>query len=109
MGKRLKIPVWMLLPETAEMKIVERAHLSREALLRLLSLLDTRLGVEDRGHDNLATVVDGCNGGHRAATAISGAVPKPRGVDRRDGANRTGQSNGPRPDSGLSSQRRENR
>ena len=32
-GRRLKIPLWMLSPDSAEMKIVERAHLSRGALL----------------------------------------------------------------------------
>jgi hypothetical protein len=34
-GRRLKIPVWMLLPECAEIKITERPRLSREALLSL--------------------------------------------------------------------------
>src|SRR5215831_18476832 len=40
-GRRLKIPVWMLLPECAEIKITERPRLSREALLSLTLLLPT--------------------------------------------------------------------
>ncbi len=38
-GRRLKIPVWMLLPEAAEMKIEERAQLGRAALLSLTTLI----------------------------------------------------------------------
>jgi hypothetical protein len=59
-GKRLKIPVWMLSPDSAEMKIAERAHLSRDALLRLTSLLATRLDPEANVHDTLPqTGIDG--------------------------------------------------
>jgi hypothetical protein len=42
-GRRLKIPMWMLSPDSAEMRIAEGAHLSRDALLSLTSLLATRL------------------------------------------------------------------
>ena len=71
-GKRLKIPVWMLSPDSSGIKISERVHLNKEALLSLTSLLSPHAG-EDRGHDNLlATVVDGCKGGHRGATRTVG-------------------------------------
>ena len=52
-GRRLKIPVWMLLPECAEIKIKERPRLSREALLSLASLLPTPHNAKDHGRDNL--------------------------------------------------------
>src|SRR5580704_5816326 len=34
-GRRLKIPIWMLLPECAETTISQRPHLSKQALLSL--------------------------------------------------------------------------
>src|SRR5580692_8646989 len=58
-GRRLKIPVWMLLPDCAEPKIIERPHLSKESLLSLTSLLSLHLP-ENHVHDNLLpTAVDG--------------------------------------------------
>jgi len=48
-GRRLKIPVWMLLPECAEIRITERPDLSKQALLSLTSLLSTPNGPEDHG------------------------------------------------------------
>src|SRR5215831_14874983 len=44
-GRRLKIPIWMLLPECAEITISQRPHLGKQALLSLASLiaLTTRL------------------------------------------------------------------
>ena len=63
----------MLLPDSAEMKIAQQPHLSKEALLSLTSLLVTLPDIQDRVHDNLLqTSVDGCKGGHRAATTTSG-------------------------------------
>jgi hypothetical protein len=32
-GKRLKIPVWLLSPDSSGIRISERVHLSKEALL----------------------------------------------------------------------------
>src|SRR5437879_9465468 len=52
-GKRLKIPLWMLLPECAEIKISQQPHLSKHALLSLASLITSQLVFEDRVHDNL--------------------------------------------------------
>jgi hypothetical protein len=110
-GRRLKIPLWMLSPDSGEMKIVERAHLSREALLSLTSLVSSPLNIQGRVHDNLLqTVVDGCKGGHRAATTISGPDYPKRGgarADRPNGTNRTGRSHGPHSGGGVSTGKRE--
>jgi hypothetical protein len=38
-GRRLKIPVWMLSSDCAEIKTTERPHLSKEAVLSLASAL----------------------------------------------------------------------
>jgi hypothetical protein len=109
-GGRLKIPLWMLLPDAAEMKIAERPYLSKEALLCLTALIMTPRDVEDHVRDNLLqTVVDGRRGGQRVATRTSGPDdPKGRRrrVDRRHGANRTDQSHGPHSGGGLSNGRR---
>ena len=39
-GKRLKIPVWMLSPEAAHSKISTQASLSRESLLSLAFVVE---------------------------------------------------------------------
>ena len=110
-GRRLKIPLWMLLPNSAEMKIAQQPLLSKEALLSLTSLLVTLPDIEDRVHDNLLqTVVDGCKGGHRAATTTSGhgdSKGRRRRAARHNGTNRTDRSHGPHSDGGLSSGGRE--
>ena len=110
-GRRLKIPLCMLLPNSAEMKIAQQPLLSKEALLSLTSLLVTRPDIEDRVHDNLLqTVVDGCKGGHRAATTTSGhgdSKGRRRRAARHSGTNRTDRSHGPHSDGGLSSGGRE--
>jgi len=108
-GRRLKIPVWMLLPDCADIKITERPHLSKEALLSLASLLSP---AKPEGHvqDNLLqTVVDGCKGGERAATTTSGSED-PNGrrhrADGRSGTLRIDRSHGPHSGGDLSSGRR---
>ena len=107
-GKRLKIPVWMLSPEAAGIMISERVHLSKEALLSLTSLLSLHAG-EDRGHDNLPTAVNECQGGHRGATGTIG--PDDAGRKRKrargcDGARRSYRSDGSHSGGGLSNGRR---
>src|SRR5215472_4273774 len=63
-GRRLKIPVWMLLAEWAEVKIWQQPHLGKHALLSLASLITSQLDFKDRVHDNLLqTPVSGCEGG----------------------------------------------
>jgi hypothetical protein len=106
-GRRLKIPMWMLLPECAEIKISERPRLSREALLSLTSLLPTPHNPKDHGRDNLLkTTVDGCEGGRRGATKTSGPDdPKSKRsrVDGRKGTRRSDRSHGPHSGGGVSS------
>src|ERR1700739_5016422 len=46
-GMRLKIPVWMLSRDCTEIKIAERAQLSKEALLSLASLIAAQLDPKD--------------------------------------------------------------
>src|SRR5262249_22146617 len=71
-GRRLKIPVWMLWLECAEIRISPRPHLGKEALLSLASLIASQLVSKDRDHDNLLqTPVSGCEGGRRGATSTS--------------------------------------
>ena len=106
-GRRLKIPVWMLLPECAEIKITEQPRLSKEALLSLTSLLSTAHNPNDHDRDNLLqTAVDGCEGGHRGATKTSRPDdPKSRRsrADGRKGARRSDRSHGPHSGDGVSS------
>ena len=112
-GRRLKIPMWMLLPDSAEIKIAEQAYLSKEALLSLASLVSTPREIEDRVHANLLpAVVDTCKGGQRAATTTPGPGDRKRGghgADRRRDTNRTDRSHGPHSGGGLSNGRRKSR
>ena len=98
-GKRLKIPLWMLSPECADVTITEQPYLSSESLLSLASLLSTRLHAADQIRDNLQpTVVDGHKGGQRGATTTSGPGDRKGKRGRahgRKGANRTDRSHGP--------------
>src|SRR6266478_5269239 len=106
-GKRLKIPTWMLSPSAANIKTTEQALLSREALFSLSSLLiqPTVTGI----HDNLLQApVDGWKGGHRAAATT---LPNKRGTRarRRDGQGRTGRSHGSHSGGGFSNASKEDR
>jgi hypothetical protein len=72
-GSRLKIPVWMLSSDCADIEIEDNPHLGKVGLLGLASLLATVLTSVDADHDNLLQIaVDRGNGGHRGATATSG-------------------------------------
>ena len=72
-GGRLKIPVWMVLRECAEIMISERPHLGKEALLSLASLIALQPDSKGRVHDDLLqTPVSGREGGHRGTTSTSG-------------------------------------
>src|SRR5207302_860176 len=72
-GRRLRIPIWMLLPECAEIKISQQPHLGKAALLSLASLITSQLDFKDRDHDNLPkTTVNGFEEGRRGATSTSG-------------------------------------
>src|SRR5262249_21467492 len=83
-GRRLKIPIWMLLPECAAITISQRPHLGKQALLSLASLITSQLDSKDPVHDNLQTRLSGCDGG-RGATSTSGP-DDPKGMRcRADG------------------------
>ena len=109
-GKRLKIPMWMLLPECAAINITDRPHLCKEALLSLASLLATPLGPPNHVYDNLPqTAVDGGKEGYRGATTTSGPEDPDRKGCRADGRNDTrpsDRSHGQHSDGGLSRRRR---
>ena len=105
-GRRLKIPVWMLLPECAEVTISQQPHLGKHALLSLASLITSQLDFKDRVHDNLLqTRISGCEEGRRGATSTSGP-DDPKGMRcRANGCSdtrRSDRSDGPRSSSGLS-------
>jgi hypothetical protein len=107
-GKRLKIPIWMLSPETTSVVINEQACLSREALLSLATLLSLHAG-EDRGHDSLSTAVEESKGGHRGATGAIGPDDPGTKRNRARGCNRArrcGRSDGSHSGGGISSERR---
>ena len=109
-GRRLKIPVWMLLRDCAEIKITERPYLSKDALLSLTYLVPPPLDPKGQVHGNLLqTAVDGCEGGRRGATKTSGP-DDPKGkrgrADGRNGTRRSDRSHGPRSGGGLSRGRR---
>ena len=108
-GKRLKIPVWMLSPDSSRIKISEQVHLSKEALLSLTSLLSPHAS-ENRDHDNLLpTAVDGCKGGHGGATGTigpDGPGRKRNRARRCDSARRSGRSDGSHSGGGMASERR---
>ena len=105
-GRRLKIPVWMLSRECAEMTISERPYLSREALLSLATLIASQPDSEARvHHDLLQTSVSGSEGGHRGAASTSGPDDS-KGMRHRvtgpSDTRRTHRSHGPRCSGGLS-------
>ena len=104
-GRRLKIPVWMLLPECAAINITDRPHLSKEALLSLALLLATPLGPQNDVYDNLPqTAVEGGKEGYRGATTTSGPDdPNRKGsrAARRNGTRPSDRSHGPHSSAGL--------
>ena len=113
-GRRLKIPVWMLSPDCAEIKITEqRPHLNKGALLSLASLIAPQLDSKGPVHDNLLqTVVDQRKGGRRSATTTSGPGDSKGMQGRANGrsdARRSNRSHGSRSDSGLSQGGRKSR
>src|SRR6201982_1853404 len=105
-GRRLKIPIWMLLPECAEIAISKRPHLGKQALLSLASLISSQLDSKDPVHAILRqTRVSVFAGGRRDATSTSGP-DDPKGMrcraNGRSDTHRSDRSHGPRSRSGLS-------
>ena len=105
-GRRLKIPVWMLSPDSAEIQIAERPQLSKGALLSLAPLIASPLDSVDPVRDNLLqTAVDGCKGGRGGATTVSGPDDPKERLGRTVGhsdTRRSDRSHGPRSSGGLS-------
>ena len=105
-GRRLKIPVWMLSRDSAEIQIAERPQLSKGALLSLAPLIASQLDSRDHVRDNLLqTAVDGCKGGRRGATTTSGPDDPKERLGRATGysdTRRSDRSHGPRSGGGLS-------
>jgi hypothetical protein len=109
-GRRLKIPVWMICSDAAEIRVSDQAHLNGDALLKLASLIPkpTAAGI----HDNLLqTSVDGREGGNHAAATALEPDPNRRGAraGRRAGTIRTRQSHGPHSRDGVSNGGKEDR
>ena len=98
--------MWMLSPCSAEIRVSERAVLSKEALLSVFSVLAIQT---QRDHDNLQPIaVDVCEGGHRGATRTDGPDDprSPSGTRKRDGTGRSGRSDGALSNRSISSPRR---
>jgi hypothetical protein len=110
LGKRLKIPTWMLSPSAANIKTTDQALLSREALFRLVSLL-IQPAVTGIYENLLQTPVDGCKGGDGAAatTVQPGSNRRGTRTRRRGGQSRTGPSHGAHSDDGFSNGSKEDR
>jgi hypothetical protein len=105
-GRRLKIPIWMLLPECAEITLSQRPHLGKQALLSLASLISSQLDSKNAVHDNLRRPrVCGNEGGRRGATSTS-RPDDPKGMRRRangrSDTRRSDRSHSPRYSSGVS-------
>jgi len=112
-GRRLKIPVWMLSRDCAEIHITERPHLSKKALLSLAASIGFQLDGKDPVHDNLLqTAVDRRKGDRRGATKTSGP-DDPKGIGSRatgrSGTRRSDRSHGPRSGRDLSRRERKSR
>jgi hypothetical protein len=103
LGKRLKIPVWMLSPEAARAAIARDAYLNSDSLLSLTMLLSGATG-KDRCN-LLQTSADDSKGDHHATTTT--AKPgsnRRRSRDRRgNGQRRSARSHGERSGDSVSS------
>ena len=102
-GKRLKIPVWMLSPEAARAEIARGAYLNSDSLLSLALLLQTATS-KDRGN-LLQTSADDSKGDHHAATTTAkpGSNRRRSRDPRGNGQRRSARSHGARSDDSVSS------
>ena len=78
-GRRLKIPVWMLLPECAEIEISQQPHLGKHALLSLASLIASQLASKDPVHDNLLQTPGALLECYPYRVTVRGLTPSPSG------------------------------
>jgi hypothetical protein len=110
-GRRLKIPVWMLLPEFAEITISQQPYLGQQALLSLASLIASQLDSKNPAHDNLRQPrVRGSAGGRRGATSTfrsDGPKGMRRRANGRSDTRRSDRSHSTRDSSGASREKRE--
>jgi hypothetical protein len=100
-GKRLKIPAWMLSPVAGKAEIALQAYLNRESLLILVTLLDS---TGEKSDNLLQTSVDKSKGDRHAATATAKPGSNRRGTrNRKSGESRTARSHGTYFGDGVSS------
>jgi len=106
-GRRLKIPMWMLSPCSADIPISQQALLNKDALLSLSTLLSA---LRQRDHDNLQPIaVNSSEGGRGGATRTDGPDDPTRNPSRArkpDRSGRSGRSDGALSRSGISSRKR---
>jgi hypothetical protein len=79
-GKRLKIPAWMLSPVAGKSAITSQASLSRESLLSLVALLKS---TGEKSDNLLQTSKDKSKGDRHAATATTKPGSNRRGTRNR--------------------------
>jgi hypothetical protein len=103
LGKRLKIPVWMVSAEAARAAIARDGHLNSDSLLSLAILLQGATG-KDRGK-LLQTSADDSTGDHHAATTTAKPGSKRRRSrdPRGNGQRRSASSHGARSGDSVSS------
>jgi hypothetical protein len=92
-GKRLKIPAWMLSPVAGKAEIASQAYLSRESLLGLVTLLES---TGEKSDNLLQTSADKSKGDRDAATATAkpGSNRRRTRTRRSGGQSRTDRSHG---------------
>ena len=83
-GKRLKIPVWMLLPSANSIIVSEQARLGKESLLNVTLLLK-QWNASGNSDNLLQPSVDGGKRGHHAAATTVRGKPNRRGTRARGG------------------------
>jgi len=83
-GKRLKIPVWMVLSNANSIIVTEQARLSKESLLNL-TLLFEQWNASGNSDNLLQPSVDGGKRGHHAAATTVRGKPNRRGTRARGG------------------------
>jgi hypothetical protein len=100
----------MLSPESAHFKITEQAHLSRESLLNLVSLLQQRIASDNRD-TLLQTSFDEWKGDDHGAAAADkpGSTRRGTRARRKDGKSRAGQPHGAHSGDGVSNGKKEDR
>lgn len=107
-GRRLKIPVWMLLSSANSIIVTEQARLSKEALLNVTLLFD-QWNASGNSDNLLQPSVDGGKRGHHAAATTVRGKPNRRGTRARGGddKSRSNPTDGTHSGDGLSNKTQE--